>query len=175
MPNLQEVAIVGRLAIQGATELAPALARKIAEDLPEIFGGNAEKALAVVAKAPADAVPLSHLAEGFQHNLQRFGLPRTANPNELFAAAEEQGLQSNILRAGGRGHTAIGKELDLSDGHVLQQSFVAGRSMSFRTTSFMNREGSSLTFKSGHFLRTPEQTWNLTSGSLEHQIKLPQH
>jgi|GEM_PF-2793029 len=175
MPSPQEIAIVGRIAAQGAAEIAPALAERIALDLPEIFGGHSAKALAVIEKAPADALPLSRLAESFQHNLQKFGLPKNATPTDLFDAAREQGMSTNLLsRTGGRGHSSGLRELTLDDGHTLRQASASGRSMAFRVTSFLDREGGSVSYESGHFLRGFNQKWNISQGALRHEVNLPQ-
>ena len=100
MPNVQQVEVIGLIAEKGMANLAPAVAERIAADLPEIFGGSAAKAADVLAKAPLDAPVLEKLGHEFQQNLNgRFGLPKTGTPTDLFEAAKKTDLTPNTRMA----------------------------------------------------------------------------
>jgi hypothetical protein len=175
MPNLQEVAVIAGIAEVGRDAVAPALAAKLAAELPAIFGLSGAKVADVLAVAPGEALPLSRLTQGFQHNLERFGLAKTATPTDLYEAAEQQGFRSQFLNGAAGGHYASTREISLGDGHVLQQSIAGGRSLAFRETAFLNSDRShQVSFLSGNFLREYRETWDVITPSFRRQFRIPQ-
>jgi hypothetical protein len=121
MPNLQEVSVVAAIAVDRVERLAPSLAEKIATDLPEIFGGNVADATKAINATHMDEAALSRLAHSFQTSLDKFGLPKTASPTDLFAAAQEQGFGSDhVSTVMGRGSITTTKWIGLGDGNTLR-------------------------------------------------------
>lgn len=176
MPNVQQVEVIGLIAEKGMANLAPAVAERIAADLPVIFGGSAGKAADVLAKAPLDAPVLEKLGHEFQQNLSRFGLPKTGTPTDLFEAAKNDGLDPQYQNGTkGRNHMTSTHELALGDGNVLRQVYAGGRSLAFRETSFLNSErDAQLSFKAGHYTGKHSQTWRINTPSISHEITVRQ-
>ena len=175
MPNLQEVAVIAGIAEVGRDAVAPALAAKLAAELPAIFGLSGAKVADVLAVAPGEALPLSRLTQGFQHNLERFGLAKTATPTDLYEAAEQQGFRSQFLNGAAGGHYASTREISLGDGHVLQQSGVGARIETVAAMGLLAAgSGAGGAAGSGNFLREYRETWDVITPSFRRQFRIPQ-
>jgi hypothetical protein len=167
MPSVQEVTTVAAVAAEGVERVAPALAEKIAADLPEIFGGSANDATRAINAAHLDAHRLANLGHSFQSNLERFGLPRTANPADLFASAQEHGLANeyhDVVTS--KSNSTTTQMLFLGDGNLLEKVTTGGRGLSHDATSFLTRDGSELTFNATRALGQMTENWELRAGQI---------
>lgn len=166
MPNVQEVSAIAAVAVDGAERLAPGLMEKIAADLPEVFGGSATDTARALHVTHMDAVGISRLGHSFQSNLERFGLPRTATPDDLYATAEKQGFVSRHVSSElGANYYANDYELSLGDGNVLRQTMSAGRSQSYQATSFLTKGTGEITHHIGRALGQNSESWELKSAA----------
>ena len=138
MPTPVQVEAVALIAEKELATFAPALAERIAANLPEIFGGPS-KAAALIAHAPADGKQLAEIAEQYQYILKEFGLPKTATPPQLWEAARNNDTQI-ILR--GANQTFDGAtsshSLGLGNGIVMEQTTEIGKNLETRNTIFSN-------------------------------------
>ncbi len=171
MPNPQEIVAIAKAAESGLAKMAPNLAEKLMADLPAIFGGRGMQVAERLAHAPTEALPVAQIAEAYQANLARFGLPKEATLKDLFTEVRLQGAEPSKLSSHrGFRNSSSSAEFTLSDGSILRTRGSGTRHGMESTTEFLTpgNETRLTYFTANTRLQGRSSSWSLKSPNFSH-------
>jgi hypothetical protein len=133
MPPVKELLV---LADEVLVHAAPSISAKLATALPEIFGAAGKGSAALTAAPAAERALVNTLVTSFEQQLQRFGLPGTGTPAQLYNAAKASDLDILGTTRSVHRHALGDFKMFLDDSTVISRSVAAGRSGGTTTTAF---------------------------------------